>query len=56
VFGATNHKKYPKIAAFMAFFSLQAVPDSRMIGLTKKRLKHFRIVLFFANFPDWASE
>jgi hypothetical protein len=36
---AVNH-------SFSRFFSLQGVLLSRMIGLTKKELKHFSVVLF----------
>jgi hypothetical protein len=32
---------------FCAFFSLQAIPLSRIIGLTKEEIEHFRVVLFF---------
>jgi hypothetical protein len=33
--------------SFLRFFALQAIRLSRMIGLTKEEIEHFRIVLFF---------
>jgi hypothetical protein len=36
---------------FLRFFTLQVLALSRMIGLTKEEIEHFRIVLFFSNLP-----
>jgi hypothetical protein len=44
-------KKTQQNHSFLRFFALQAVPLSRMIGLTKEEIEHFRIVLFFSNLP-----
>jgi hypothetical protein len=47
--GFPSHKsqKIVKKPLFWAFFSLQALPLSRIIGLTKEEIEHFRLVLFF---------
>jgi hypothetical protein len=46
-FLSENAKKTPQKHSFLCFFPLQAVPLSRIIGLTKEEIEHFRIVLFF---------
>jgi hypothetical protein len=45
-FRAWRSQKIVKKPPFCAFFSLQALPLSRIIGLTKEEIEHFRIVLF----------
>src|ERR1700685_1060126 len=50
-FQHANGKKTPQKHSFLRFFPLQAIPLSRIIGLTKEEIEHFRTVLFFSNRP-----
>jgi len=51
-----NNKKTPQKHSFLCFFPLQPIRLSRIIGLTKEEIEHFRIVLFFETSPVRASE
>jgi hypothetical protein len=44
-----DYEKTTVFLGFPRFFALQALALSRMIGLTKEEIEHFRIVLFFAT-------
>jgi len=46
-FFAQMAKKTPQKHRFLRFFPLQAIPLSRIIGLTKEEIQHFRVVLFY---------
>jgi hypothetical protein len=50
VFCLKYRKKSPKNPSFPHFFPLQDIRLSRIIGLTKEEIEHFRTVLFIETF------